>query len=143
MEEDYNQVLDALQVSVEAATTAFARAVKFEVIQQFRELGVRIVMEIPTSAEPLVPCWVQQLSVTFPVSKSASRHTCKSLLKDLGSGVVVGIARTLSNYPTRTSKLGCRVHLIGATSTDIKEVREGLFSFFVKQKWAVSRHERP
>lgn len=154
LEEDYGLVFDGLRISVEAATPVFARAVKFDVIQQFRSCDVRTVMEVPTPAEPLLPCWVQQFSVVLPVPLSlllakagpdwaTFKDSCKPLLKDLGLELVNTILRSMANRGHRTSVLGSKVHLIGATSTGIKEVSEGLFSFFVKQKWAVSTHERP
>ncbi len=134
-------MFDGLRISTDAAATVFARAVKFDIVQRFQELDVRVVREMPTSAEPLLPCWVHQRSVVLLASDDSQRHWNKILLQELASEIVASIVRTMAVRAARTSE-SLKVHLIGPVSTDIKEVRKDLFSFFVKQKWALTRHER-
>jgi hypothetical protein len=140
LEEDYNLVFDGLRISTEAATTVFARAVKFDIVHRFQELDIRVVREMPTTVEPLLPCWVHQSSVTVLVSDS-QRSWNKVLLQELASEIVASIVRAMAVRTSRTSE-SLKVHLIGPVHTDIKEIRNNLFSFFVKQKWALTPHER-
>jgi hypothetical protein len=151
LEEDYGLVFDGLRIATEAGATAFARAVKFDFIRQLQELDIRTVMEMPTDVEPLLPCWVQQRSVSFRVPKfhpikssgpgwEKFKEDYKPLLRSLSRDLVQGILHTLAMHEGADSSY--KVHLVGATSTDVRTVREDIFSFFVKQKWALSRHER-
>ena len=142
LEEDYDLVFDSLRVSIEAASTVFARAVKFDVAQRFQELDVRIVRELPApSAHSWAPCWVHQHSVVLHVPEDSPKAWNKVLLQELASEVVASIVRTMAVRAARTSETP-KVHLIGPVSTDIKEISRDFFSFFVKQKWTLSRHER-
>ena len=151
LEEDYGLVFDSLRISVEAASTVFARAIKFDIIHQFQETGIRVVRETQTEAEPLLPCWVQQTSVTIPVPVFGPgdsnwivfKESSKLLLRELSFGVVSGVIRTMAVRAGYAGEPCHKVHLIGAANTDIREIRSGVFSFFVKQKWAISRHARP
>lgn len=133
-------MFDSLRVSLEAAGTVFARAVKFDVAQRFQELDIRVVREMSWPAG--MPCWVLQHSVVLHAPEHERGGWNKTLLQELAPEIVASILRTMAVRTAHTSE-ALKVHLIGSVSTDIKEVSRDLFSFFVKQKWCLTRHDRP
>lgn len=144
LEEDYNRVFDGLRIAAEVGHTVFARAVKFHVAKKLHELGVRTHMEMPAEFGSRLPCWVQQLSVAMRVPVIPKGEEWENF-KEGSKPLLQSLSLSLVSRMVETTHIGARpsnrIHLIGPVRTDIKEIREGLFSFFVKQKWAVSHHE--
>jgi len=121
----FEQVVGALKhtsldnpMLVEAAAVAFARCAK----KKFRAL-IRTPAKyvLPDGDVINGPVWVASVSVTMP-SDSVTAEELELLVDRLGATISI-------RSPEKT------IHLVGALSTKITVVSDGLVSFSLKQRW--------
>lgn len=124
---EFAQVFEALRHSREVAENVFARCAK-KLFRGRLASSVRIKLAMPDE-ETKFPIWVTSAQITVAVRGAYDEPMWASYLENLVEESAVGILRLRDENET--------VRLIGPLSTRIQEVGVPVYTFSIKQKWAV------
>lgn len=134
----YEEVLFALRYESGVAENVYAKRAKHD-LRNAIELPV-VMMKRDEVKPNLLPVWVDQHTVVlseedFPTAKPEAGSTSKAgdMLQQTTERLLSSIATTLKGVDK-----GAKIVMIDPLWTRIQQVARGVYSFSLKQRWAVT-----